>query len=243
MTTSAFPRSVLALLLLGTALAVAGCAASQTELAPAPGADEASGMMDAAVDRVEGVRMVVQSQAWPGMAEVKTEVTPLRVVIENDGSVPVRLRYDEFTLVGPQGQRYAALPPYGVEGSVAEPTLVEGYAPVTAPTFEYNDFYVAPYYASAYPTLDPYADPFYYDSYYYDRYDTVWQSINLPTEEMVAEVLPEGVLDPGGRVAGFLYFERVDPEIPRVRFRADLVSVADGDVFGEVSIPFTVNQE
>jgi hypothetical protein len=236
-------RSTLAIVFLVGALAATGCTASRTDLDPAPAANEVSGMMDAAVDRVEGVRMVVQSQAWSGMSEVKAEVTPLRVVIENNGSVPVRLRYDEFTLVGPQGARYSALPPYGVEGSVEEPVLVEGYDPITAPTFEYSNFYVAPYYASAYPTLDPYADPFYYDPYYYDRYETAWQSINLPTEEMVAEVLPEGVLDPGGRVAGFLYFERVDPETPRVRFRADLVSAVDGDVFGEVSIPFTVNQE
>ena len=240
---SSLVRSALVVFVLAGALAAAGCATSRTELDPAPAANEVSGMMDAAVDRVEGVRMVVQSQAWPGMSEIKTEVTPLRVVIENNGSVPVRLRYDEFTLVGPQGTRYSALPPYGVEGSVEEPVLVEGYDPITAPAFEYDNFYVAPYYASAYPTIDPYADPFYYDPYYYDRYETVWQSINLPTEEMVAEVLPEGVLDPGGRVAGFLYFERVDPEAPRVRFRADLVSAADGDVFGEVSIPFIVNQE
>jgi hypothetical protein len=60
---------------------------------------------------------------------------------------------------------------------------------------------------------------------------------------MIAEVLPEGVLEPGGRVEGFLYFERVDPQAPRVRFRADLTSADTGEVFGEVSIPFTVNYD
>jgi hypothetical protein len=236
-------RSALLPAFLVAAVAFAGCSAPGTELAPAPAANEAASMTEAAIDRVEGVRMVVQSQAWPGMAEVKREITPLRVVIENNSQIPVRLRYDEFTLVGPQGQRYAALPPYGVEGSVEEPTLVDGYAPVTAPTFEYRNFRVAPYYASAYPTISPYADPFYYDPYYYDRYATAWQSIELPTEEMVAEVLPEGVLDPGGRVEGFLYFQRVDADLPRVRFRADLVSANDSDVFGEISIPFVVNND
>lgn len=224
-------------------LILAACSAPGTELAPAPQADESTSLSEAAVDRVEGVRMVAQSQAWPGVTEIKREVTPLRVEIENSSQVPLRIRYDRFTLVGPQGQRYSALPPYGVEGSVEEPTLTEGYAPVTAPTFQYDNFYVAPYYAPAYPTLTPYADPFHHDPYYYDRYATVWQSVSLPTEEMVAEVLPEGVLDPGGRVEGFLYFERVDPDLPRVRFRADLVSARDGDVFGEISIPFVVNGE
>lgn len=226
---------------LALALVFAGCSTQRTQLDPAPAANEAAGMMDAAVNTVDGVRVVAQSQAWPGMAEVKREVTPLRVVMENNGSMPVRIRYDDFSLVGPQGERYAALPPYGVEGSVQEPTLVEGYDPVTAPTFQYTNFYVAPYYASAYPTLTPYADPFYYDPVYYDRYYTAWESIALPTEEMVAEVLPEGVLEPGGRVEGFLYFEHVDPEAPRVRFRADLTNADTGEVFGEISIPFTVN--
>lgn len=238
-----FSRSTPLLTWLGLVLFIAGCSTQRTQLDPAPSANQAAGMMDAAVNIVDGVRVVAQSQAWPGMTEVKREVTPLRIVLENNGAMPVRIRYDHFTLVGPQGERFAALPPYGVEGSVQEPTLVEGYDPVTAPTFEYSNFYVAPYYASAYPTLDTYADPFYYDPVYHDRYYTAWESIALPTEEMVAEVLPEGVLEPGGRVEGFLYFEHVAPDAPRVRFRADLTNAETGEVFGEVSIPFTVNYD
>lgn len=155
------------------------------------------------------------------------------------GRVPLRLRYNEFALVSPTGRRYAALPPYGVEGDVADPTLVDAYDPVT-PAFTYDRFRVAPYYASVYPTLTPYNDPFYYDRPYYDRYYTVYRDIELPTQEMVEQVLPEGVIDPGGSVSGFLYFERVDPEAPRVRFRADLANARTGETFGEVSIPFTV---
>jgi hypothetical protein len=240
---SLLSRSAPLAALLGAVLLFASCSPQRTQLDPAPAANQAAGMTDAAVNVVDGVRVVAQSQAWPGMSEVKSEVTPLRVVMENNSSMPVRIRYDEFALVGPQGMRYAALPPYGVEGTVTEPVLAEGYTPVTSPAFTYNNFYVAPYYASAYPTMTPYADPFYYDPVYYDRYYTAWESIALPTEEMIAEVLPEGVLDPGGRVEGFLYFERVDPDTPRVRFRADLVNANTGEEFGEVSIPFTVNYD
>lgn len=220
---------------------VVGCSAPGTQLDPAPAAETLGA--DTAVDRVDGVRVTAEADAWAGQTEVELQVTPILVTITNDGTSPVRLRYSEFALVSPTGQRYAALPPYGISGSVEEPFLVDAYDPVTAPAFEARGFSVAPHYGSVYPTLSPYARPFSYDPYYYDRYHTVYRDIGLPTREMVAEVLPEGVIDPGGRVSGFLYFERVDPEAPRVWFRADLVDAGTGNAFGEVSIPFTVGEE
>ena len=227
-------RPLLPLLL---ALAAAGCSAPGTQLDPAPSATTVGA--ETAVDRVGGVRMTAETGAWTGLARVQSVVTPIRVTITNGSQEPLRLRYNEFALVSPTGQRYAALPPYGVEGDVADPTLVDAYGPVT-PAFTYDRFRVAPYYASVYPTLTPYSSPFYYDRPYYDRYYTVYRDIELPTREMVEQVLPEGVIDPGGRVSGFLYFERVDPDAPRVRFRADLTDADTGNSFGEISIPFTV---
>ena len=229
------------LLLLASALLAAGCSAPGTQLDPAPAANTVSA--ETAVDRVNGVRMTAETGAWGGLARVKTEVTPIRVTIENGSRVPLRLRYDEFALVNPQGRRYAALPPYGVEGSVEDPTLVDAYSPVTSPGFTYSGFSVAPYYRSVYPSVTPYAGSFGYDPLYYDRYYTAYREIALPTEEMVREALPEGVIDPGGRVSGFLYFERVPPTAPRVRFRADLADAQSGETFGEISIPFVVEED
>lgn len=220
------------------AAVLVGCSAPGTQLDPAPAANTVGA--ETAVDRVNNVRMTVESGTWPGLARVKTEVTPLRVTISNGSNVPIRLRYNEFALVNPQGQRYSALPPYGVEGDVTDPTLVDAYNPVTAPGFSYSGFRVAPYYSTVYPTITPYSGAFYYDRPYYDRYYTVYRDIELPTEEMVELALPEGVLDPGGNVSGFLYFERVDSSAPRVRFRADLSNAQTGNTFGEVSIPFVV---
>jgi hypothetical protein len=225
-------------LLFSVLLVAAGCSAPGTDLTPAPAATTVGS--ETAVDRVEGVRMTAESNAWPGIATVAREVTPIRVTIENGSQMPVRLRYSEFALVSPTGTRYSALPPYGVEGSVDDARLVETYAPVTSPAFRATGFRVAPYYSSVYPTYTPYSGSFGYDRYYYDRYATVYRDIALPTEEMVSRVLPEGVIDPGGSVDGFLYFVRVDPAAPRVRFRADLVDADTGREFGEVSIPFVV---
>lgn len=219
-------------------LVAAGCSGPGTALDPAPAAETVG--PDTAVDRVDGVRMTAETGAWDGLARVTTEVTPIRVTIENDGAAPLRLRYDDFALVSPQGRRYAALPPYGVEGDVTDPTLVDAYAPVATPGFAYSGFQVAPYYSSVYPSVTAYGGAFGYDPAYYDRYYTVYRDIELPTQEMVAEALPEGVISPGGRVSGFLYFERVPPSAPRVRFRADLTAAESNAAFGEISIPFTV---
>ena len=47
----------------------------------------------------------------------------------------------------------------------------------------------------------------------------------------------------GGEVTGFLYFEKVDPDIRQVRFKAELfnASASDGEEpYATVSIPLTV---
>jgi hypothetical protein len=51
--------------------------------------------------------------------------------------------------------------------------------------------------------------------------------------------LPEGVLDNGGRITGFLYFGGLDhPQ--SVSFTADLVDASTGAHFGRIVIPFDV---
>ena len=57
---------------------------------------------------------------------------------------------------------------------------------------------------------------------------------------MQQRVLPEGVIDSGGSLDGWLFFERVDNDLERVVFRADLVNADTGRKFAEVRIPFTV---
>ena len=224
------------------AASVTGCA-PRADLEPAPAANEVAGQEEAARTVVDGVEVVAQTASWPGDAPVKNEITPVQVTMENGSGNPVRLRYSEFALVGPDGERYSALPPFEVGGSVEEPVVVEdAYGPIADPAFAYDGFTVAPYYGSVYTGLDPYAGTFAYDPYYYDTYGTSFADIeiDLPTDEMLQRALPEGVLESGGRVEGFVYFEKVTDDVPRVVFRADLVNAETGNVFGEVRVPFTV---
>jgi hypothetical protein len=225
------------ILAVGLAMAPTGCVTSP-ELTPAPAASTLGD--DTAVTRVEGVRVTAESDAWEGGAPITREVTPVKVTIENDHGRAVRIRYSDFALVSPKGSRYAALPLYRIEGTVEEPTLSTGYPPLPAPGFYSRGFSVAPAYAPLYPNLAAAPASFYSDPYYNRRYTTYWQDVDLPTMKMRIQALPEGRIEDGGEVSGFIYFERVDPDVDRVRFRLDLAEADDGTVFGTVTIPFRV---
>ncbi len=62
--------------------------------------------------------------------------------------------------------------------------------------------------------------------------------VPLPTPAMYRNVLPEGVLDPGGSLEGWLYFKHVTVQKGAVTFDAN-VKAADGTSLGELSIPYT----
>jgi hypothetical protein len=73
-----------------------------------------------------------------------------------------------------------------------------------------NGFYVAPYLRRHYPFFTPFNGPFLHDPFYYDSFHPAMKRVSLPTGDMVQKALPEGVLEPGGRITGFLYLETAD---------------------------------
>jgi hypothetical protein len=225
------------ILTIGLATGLTGCVTSP-ELTPAPTASTLGG--ETAVTQVEGVRVTAESDAWEAGAPISRQVTPVKVTIENDHGRAIRIRYSDFALVSPTGSRYAALPLYRIEGTVEEPTMAAGYPPLPAPGFYSRGFSVAPAYAPLYPNLAAAPASYYWDPYYNRRYTTYWQDIDLPTMKMRIQALPEGRIEDGGEVSGFIYFEKVDPETERVRFRLDLAEADDGTVFGTVTIPFRI---
>lgn len=212
------------------AVVAAGCGA-RAELEPAPGAQPAPpGRGVGAMGHASGVTIIARADAWSGFPERLEEVTPVRVTIENNSGVPIRLRYSRFKLVAPTGQTYAAIPPFDIEGTEIESVGQYGY----------TNFYVAPHLRRYYPWIEPYGG--YYPSVndYYDRYYPQFLRIPLPTGDMIQKALPEGVLMPGGTLTGFLYFENVDGDVPSVDFTAELVDATngDGDPIGVIRIPF-----
>lgn len=215
------------------ALTAPGCA---TTLIPAPGAHRVPGVGHAADARLAGVHIVASAEAWSGSpSDLEDLVTPLLVTITNDGQRPLEIRYEHFALQTPGGVTFAALPPFQVTGVALEP--LGNFGPTVA-----FGFSVAPYLSPWYPGWSVYGGPFPFNAGYYGGYYGVYSSygqVRLPTGDMLQRALPEGVLAPGGRITGFVYFERV-LDVVHVAFVAHLVEVGGQD-FGAIEIPFIVD--
>jgi len=237
---TASPNSTfLPLLAVLAAALFAGCAARQ--LATAPEAQLVRGNPGPAAAESAGVRLTVESDAWSGEPPtLKQKISPLRVTIENRSSQPLRIRYNEFKLETPSGDQFAAIPPLEIEGSAIEGSAqMHADRPIYVPRFTYSRFSLAPWYFKYY---FPYFIEFWpwhtaFDRAYYDRYYPSWEG-ELPTRDMRERAIPEGVIEPDGRVSGFLYFRRMPEDIKRVTLRADLMNGVDGNRFGEVHVPF-----
>lgn len=223
-------------LLFGTSALLCTACTPTAELRPAKDAQTPPGDEHVSSAAAAGVNVVIETDAWPGAADVEEHVTPLWVRVENEGSKALRLRYDAFALEPPTGEPNRALPLYQIDGTAEAPALVYGDTYPT-PGFTHSGFALAPMYHPIYPGMTVYDGPFVANYHHYEAHHAYWLQVPLPTARMRALVLPEGVIEPGGVVAGFLFFERVDPDREKVRFTADLVGASDGERFGTISIP------
>lgn len=216
------------LFLIACALGAAGCTSTLT---PAPAANEISGRGEGATIASNGVRMTARADAWEGTPQtLHRHVTPMRVTIVNEGAVPVRIAYNQFRLVGDSGRRYSALPPFQIEG--------DARTALGAPLYPPTGFGYAPYVRPYYSSVPIY--PFEPNVGYWNRYGSVMRTVDLPTTDMLRKALPEGVLQPGGEVTGFLYFEGVGPDVDRVQLRANFRNPRTGSNVTRLATPFVV---
>ncbi len=220
-------------------LLAAGCI-PETQLRPDSSAQRLQGEKDAARAEASGVQLVADGAAWKGVpGNLERSLTPVKVKLENHSGRPVRLAYGDFALVSPESRfRYAALPPLSLSGSVAsregrverdvlrvDPWLGWGYG------YRYGSRW------GRGPFIGPYRDPFY-------PYPYVAQcEERLPTQDMLEQALPEGTLEDGGRVEGFLYFQGVAARESRVVLQARLVDASNGEPLGTLDIPFQVRED
>lgn len=224
-------RSILSVLIPASLIA---CSANKPDLAPAAGATPAPpGAGSGAVATVEGVSIEARAGAWKGLpSNLEAESIPLLVEITNNSDHTLRLRYNEMQLVAPDGEMFNAIPPYRVEGDVAENVDA---------MFRGTGFLVAPYLSRYYTLYDPFPGVFILDRGYYTRHVPASINVALPTADMIRMALPEGVLEPGGSITGFLYFEDIENlDIPSVDFTLALVDAQTEETIGTARIPFTV---
>jgi hypothetical protein len=216
-------------------LVLGGCGAKH-DLDPLSGVSRVQGIDEGVLASSGDVRVVLQTTHWPGPTAIQQEITPVRVLITNQGKDPIAIRYQDFALYTPSGERLGAIPPFEVSGSVQQP-ITAGPA-VMSPTFSWTGFSVAPAYAPIYPTLTPWGSGFAWDPWYYRNYSSYWVNVPLPSPDMLAAALPEGVLQPGGRLDGWLYFPGIPRSADTVTFHAAITNPLTGIVSHDLEVPY-----
>ncbi len=243
----------------------AGCVA-EPELLPAPQATLAPGTTDVALANVAGVAIWADGRVWDGdPLSLPQVLTPVRVGLDNHSGHTLRIAYRSFTLVGDSGFHYAALPPFSIHGEVSEvtrasvpavlaSTAAEPANPPVArpppprparvvpvhPRYPPRGFHVAYPYRVYYPGFGWWPHPWAWDPLYYGYWYAYWPR-PLPSQDMLERALPEGVLDDGGSMSGYLYFQRVTRE-SKVRLEVELRDAADNEIVGTAALPFVVSR-
>ncbi|TFI57551.1 hypothetical protein E2493_14360 [Sphingomonas parva] len=182
------------------------------------------------------VMRAAEVDRWPGPARITSKLTPVKITLENHGPKPVLLAYNRIKLVGRDGREFRTLPLYRVQRSAAgEAELPHAFA-VRDQKFEVSGFRLARLYGRAYPG-QPLADTAIgLDPAYYALYESYYDGEPLPTTGMRRWGLPEGVLDPGGRVEGYLYFEKAPNSAEPLTLKYELVDALSGASSGIVSV-------
>ena len=224
-------RRVFVPVMVGAFFCVAGC--GHGHLVPADAAKLVPGTDAAAYTVVDGVRCTAESSAWEGRpGDLPSSVAPMKVRIRNDSDRPVRVRYQDFALLGSSGRRYHPLPlvPRQHETGVT-----------IDPLYAADKFFVAPLLHDVYPDLPAWSKPLPRDEALYDEAYARWGAVR-PDRHVLREGMPEGMLEAGGSVTGFLYFESPVPHEGHAVFQAELER--GGDSAGQITtieIPFRVD--
>lgn len=226
---------------LGSVALLSACATTPP-LVPAEGETTVAGVPAAAVGESQGVRVIADADAWRAFPRDLGVAIPMRVRIENQSGVPLRITYDAFTLAVQGGMVMAAVPPLDVRGqawvrnfSDPGPSMGGSFGWYGHP-MRHHGFYLAPGYRRYYPGIGR----------WYGRwgYGGTWSwappawPVELPTRDMLVHAIPEGVLEEGGVVDGFIYFPILPKEAQSVRFAFELVDANTGEPQGAVSLDF-----
>jgi hypothetical protein len=215
------------------ALACDGCA-HHPGLVPDPQATVVPDNSKTAYDQADGVVVFVNGDAWKSNPRDLADVmTPIKVTVRNERQSRIRIGYKDFALKTSTGLSTNPLPPFSINAPGPSRTAV-----ISSPGFFYDRFFVAPAYHRFYPGLATWGGGWALDPALSDQYYLEWQ-VPLPTEDMLRQAIPEGVLEPGGSVTGFLYFPKVRDK-GTVTFRASLPETPAGTQLAAIDIPLRV---
>jgi hypothetical protein len=195
--------------------------------AAAPGVqiDVAQGVASVTAEQVE---LSVRPSAWRGSPwELTDYITPFLVTLSNGAAAPLRYDYIDFRLFDDSRFQYTALPPAEVERILRwRSGGEERLAAVGAPPVIRRRV-----------VSDPYWDR------WWGPYGLHWWPWYYPggpiTGDVYARALPMGMLQPGARLEGFVYFPRLRDAARglRLEFHHHL-----GDLPRVLTLPFQVER-
>jgi hypothetical protein len=177
----------------------AGCGGPR--IVPVPAAD-VQVLDGTTVVAAGGVELAVRPSSWRGSPyDLPSVVTPFWVRVTNGAAVPLSYDYPGFRLFDDARFQYTALPPVEVERIMR--SRVEGAAPRVAT--------VGPLPLRHRFFRDPFWDPWWWGGYY-----DPWYYAPPRLDDIYLRALPVGVVQPGARVEGFVYFPRLRPDATRL---------------------------
>lgn len=197
-----------------------------------------------------GLTLRAEANAWNlAPADLNAYLTPIWVRISNAHAAAIRIAYSDFALTDESGGRYAVISPYNGEvGSFADPArAASSKAPFVPSTLSRSDYVTfgethstaldAGFESSFAPW--PY---FYYGPAYYGPNTYCWDERFYPappSEDVIRTGLPQGVLEEGGRISGFLYFQNAGKRETHLTFTWT-AHTTDGQIIDHAAIPLNV---
>jgi hypothetical protein len=210
------------------AVTLFGCAAPRIVPVPVAGV-QVDAVQGTASVVAEGVALSVRPSAWRGSPwDLGDYVTPFLIALSNGAAAPLRYDYIDIRLFDDSRFQYTALPPEEVERILRWRS--DGDARLAAVG--------APPVIRRRVTPEPIWDPWWHP---YGWYGWPWYYPGAPlTGEIYARALPMGVLQPGARLEGFVYF-------PRLRGGARSLTLEFHHQLGErprvLTLPFAVERD
>lgn len=233
-----------ALMPVATLLLAASCV-SGPRLQPTTEAQVLPANRDTAVTESSGVKLMADASVWKGSpSNLGQTLTPVYVRLDNQSGRALRINYDDFSLLGAESRfHYSALPPFSLRqsGMSSSEQGTGGSGRTSFFVGSSGSWGGGGYYGRRGPWGSPFYAPYYgYGPYYPGPYASYQCEEPLPTRDMLRKALPEGTLEDGGTVQGFVYFQAVTGRENGVVLQMRPVDASSGESLGTLDIPFQV---
>ena len=224
-------------LAVGTAASL-GCAGGpDPELTAAPQTTVLS-VNDARIGSLSGVQIRVSPITQTSRYQNEAEYRPARVEIRNRSERPLRVRYDAFALQAGGTMQAGPVPVLLIDAGRDIP----GMGGLSGEEWDQRSFELSGDYAVIYPDRKVYEGEFEGTTVDAYRSRSGGEVSGLRDRALLASTIPEGVIMPGGRVEGTLWFDNVAQADSTLVFTMDLVDASTGEEFGTIEVPFDLSR-